>query len=83
MLTGDFPVEFAGTEDERRANLASHHFVSNDPEEVARCVDCDSRYLSVSSYWPCGVHVPRRDFSKPETPDEVQLALQQIVAGLE
>ena len=51
----DQPVPFAGTDEERAVNFASHHF---DPEE-GRCWDCDCRPWGYSADYPCGAEVPR------------------------
>lgn len=58
MSTITHPQEFPGTEEEAKANRATHFFFSFD-EEPARCSDCDCRSSSVVADWPCGTDVPR------------------------
>jgi hypothetical protein len=53
------PIPFNGTEQERRANYGSHDWTSFNGEIV--CFSCDCKPWYESSYYPCGVDVPRRD----------------------
>lgn len=65
------PMEFKGTQEERLANFRTHWF----DRESHRCLDCDCRMFSISSYWPCGAGIPRHEVSEAE-------ALGRQVAGL-
>jgi len=60
------PMQWPGTDEERAANQASHHFVfSGDPDDGdCRCMGCDCRPWGVSADWPCGDDVPRTDMSE-------------------
>lgn len=57
--TIDRPIRFTGTEEERQANRATHHFVMTDPEEPYECIDCASREYHAAADYPCGVEPPR------------------------
>jgi hypothetical protein len=52
------PVRFKGTEEERLANRATHHFVSYG-EEPPECVDCLARSYHATADYPCGTEAPR------------------------
>lgn len=52
------PVEFAGTQTERKANHASHVWVVCDDGEV-RCAECDVKDGWADSDYPCGEPAPR------------------------
>ena len=54
----DRPVEFPGTDAERFANFATHHF-SYTEDECPRCFNCDCRMAGVVASYPCGADVPR------------------------
>lgn len=53
------PVAFAGTDAERLANRATHHFVVYDPEEPPECLDCCAKSWHVAADYPCGEEPPR------------------------
>ena len=57
LFTIDEPIPFAGTDEEARANYASHLFVGNDDPS---CVRCDSRPFFLSASYPCGAEIPRQ-----------------------
>jgi hypothetical protein len=59
------PIEFPGTDEQRRANRNSHNFQCvGDPDDgEVRCASCDCRPSYVSASWPCGAEVPRTDWS--------------------
>lgn len=57
----DEPVPFAGDEIQRGINYNSHNFVSWDPEDCPRCMNCDSKPWHKAAYYPCGVSVPRQE----------------------
>lgn len=53
------PVAWPGTEVERAANEATHHWMAWDPEEMPRCTRCDCNAWGTVKDWPCGVEPPR------------------------
>lgn len=66
------PLPFQGTEEERWANRATHHFSYYDHEEPAECIDCCARTYHVAADYPCGVEPPRGLLAngKPITEEE-------------
>lgn len=57
----DEPVPFAGTHQEARANLNTHHFgYDSEDHSDARCGLCDTKLWHQSASYPCGTDVPRR-----------------------
>lgn len=68
-MFGSLPMEFPGTVEEKRANEATHIFIS-DGDECPRCGGCDCRMGGTSSGWPCGAEVPRID---PATREEASV----------
>jgi hypothetical protein len=54
------PVPFAGTAEQKQANLATHRWVRVDETEVA-CLTCDSKPWHASALYPCGVEPPRME----------------------
>lgn len=52
------PLPFQGSKESKDANIASHHWVIED-ESGYVCQNCDCRYASYVSEWPCGYPVPR------------------------
>lgn len=52
------PVRFPGTPEERTANNASHDFYAAYPDDLPRCLWCDSRYGGVAADYACGTTVP-------------------------
>jgi hypothetical protein len=56
------PADFPGTDEERRANRATHTF---DPDE-GRCYGCDCRQSGRVAQWPCGQEPPRVIIDGPE-----------------
>lgn len=70
MRTLNRPQAFPGTEDEIRANRASHAFFASWDGEV-RCDDCDCRPSGTVATWPCGVSVPREVVTFGERPGEI------------
>lgn len=58
------PARFTGTDAEREANRASHHFATAFDGDCTRCWDCDCRAGSVSADWACGADVPREVFER-------------------
>lgn len=57
-----FPATFPGTEQERKANYATHCFITtqySEDDAETRCGNCDCRPGLTSSFWPCGYDVPR------------------------
>lgn len=59
MTTVNRPVAFPGTEAEKRANYATHCFVSWDPDDCTRCTYCDCKTWHVAADYPCGQEPPR------------------------
>lgn len=53
------PVAFSGTEDERKANRATHNFCNFEIGEAAECSDCCARTYHVAADYPCGVEPER------------------------
>jgi len=54
------PLSFQGPKEVKQANIDTHHWVSGlDEEHTFVCSNCDCRYGSHSSEWPCGYPVPR------------------------
>lgn len=66
----DRPVPFHGTEEERRANLASHNFITYSDGE-AECANCFCKPWHTAANYPCGEEPPRE-----HVPDEVALSEQ-------
>lgn len=50
-------MTFPGTQAEKKANVATHHWAADD--DSVRCMTCDCRYGSISSEWECGKEIPR------------------------
>lgn len=53
----DTPAPYEGTEDEIKANRASHIWLSGDSD--ARCIQCDCKPWHIHADYPCGVEAPR------------------------
>lgn len=75
----DAPVPFSGTTEEKNNNFATHNFFIAEPSEVPRCLQCDSRFGSISSDYSCNARIPRHTFisvraarSKEEVPSASQ-----------
>ena len=49
------PVPFPGTRREQTRNLMSHDFGPD-----SKCFDCDCRFGSLTSSYPCGTNPPRQ-----------------------
>ena len=62
------PVDFDGTDEEKRENFLTHHFVNWDDEY--RCSDCDCKPWHVAAKYPCGYDVPRETVTISTTGDE-------------
>lgn len=56
MFDLGWPQPFQGSTAERERNFRTHRW---QPGYDARCVSCDCKAGSVSSFWPCGVEPPR------------------------
>lgn len=56
----DVPVPFEGPPEVKRANIASHAWIVDDPEEPPVCMDCDAKLGSRQSHYPCGTSAPRK-----------------------
>lgn len=56
----DHPVRFVGTPEQVAANRASHWWLSDDPDEMPRCGNCDCNAWGDAHRWPCGSDVPRQ-----------------------
>jgi hypothetical protein len=57
------PVEFSGSEEERKANYATHAFVTytwGEDDAETRCMNCDARPSHVAADYPCGTEPPRK-----------------------
>ena len=65
MFDLGWPQPFAGTAEERQANFHSHRW---EPGADARCVMCDAKAGSATSFWPCGVEPPRMHRDGTVTP---------------
>jgi len=53
------PVPFAGTEEERQANRATHDMVAWEIGERRECMNCCARDWHTALDYPCGVKPPR------------------------
>jgi ketosteroid isomerase-like protein len=61
-VTYSRPVRFAGTDAEREANRATHHFHTycyGEDDFETRCVDCDCKTWHAAADYPCGTEPPR------------------------
>lgn len=67
--TINVPLPFSGTEEQRRRNYRSHFW----DYMRARCVDCDVRYGSTSSFYRCGAPVPRMEVARGSAEAEAAL----------
>lgn len=56
------PVPFTGTDEQKRANYATHRFTRDEDGEV-RCWNCDCKPWHVAATYPCGVTPPRMDIN--------------------
>lgn len=65
MTVTNMPVPFAGTEEERRANHATHHWVTYDMEEPPECANCCAKEWHVAADYPCGEEPPRMTTTEP------------------
>ena len=55
------PIPFQGTEEEKKANFATHHFWADDGVEY-RCCDCDCKPWHKAAFYPCGTeNIPRQN----------------------
>jgi hypothetical protein len=52
------PLRFDGPKQARDANFATHRWTADNDDEFV-CINCDCRYASFVSEWPCGYPVPR------------------------
>lgn len=50
-----------GSQEEAVANYYTHTWVSFDPDEPPRCMDCDAATYHVAASYPCGFQIPRMD----------------------
>lgn len=64
------PVRFAGSDEERRANQATHrYYYSGGPDDAdVRCDNCDCRPSHAAASYPCGVSVPRETITVERIP---------------
>jgi hypothetical protein len=56
-MTINRPIPFSGSEAEKRANYASHMFITWDEE--THCSNCDCKPWHKAAYYPCGTNPPR------------------------
>ncbi len=56
MLDLGWPQPFTGSAEERQHNFRTHRWASG---HDARCVVCDAKAGTATSFWPCGVEPPR------------------------
>jgi hypothetical protein len=75
------PVEFPGTDEERRANRATHHFASYDHEEPPECMDCMARTYHVAADYPCGTEPPRETVVTPAGLTDAVLRMKVAAAA--
>ena len=54
----DVPLPFQGTEEEARANRATHQWANESPISVV-CMKCDAKDWHVAADYPCGTEPPR------------------------
>jgi len=64
MVPMNVPKPWPGSEDERLANRASHHFDWQGGD--AQCWDCGIRPTGVAADWPCGTPPPRMIIDVPD-----------------
>lgn len=60
MTTMNVPVPFEGTQDQKRANFATHRFMWGD-DMGERCLNCDCKPWHKAAEYPCGQEPPRMD----------------------
>jgi len=63
------PVEFSGTEIEKRANRSTHRFLTEQYSEddfETRCTECDCKPWHQTANYPCGANVPRETITVGE-----------------
>lgn len=54
----DVPKPFDGTDEERDANRATHHWVQDSIISLV-CAHCDAKGWHVAADYPCGTEPPR------------------------
>lgn len=54
----DVPKPFDGTEEEAKANRATHKWMQDSPISFV-CLNCDAKEWHVASNYPCGTEPPR------------------------
>lgn len=69
----DRPVPFSGSDEERRANRATHYFGYED-----RCYNCDCRPWGEVVNYPCGQEPPREVVEIPDGTDMKDFIFGQV-----
>jgi hypothetical protein len=71
MRTLNRPVKNTNPEAVKDAGYTHQFGYSMDPDDGARCDNCDCRPGSVSAGYPCGTNVPREIVTFGEKPGEI------------
>jgi hypothetical protein len=53
------PQPWEGSSEQLQANLNTHFWRGDDPEEAVVCDDCGTKFGHTTSRYPCGTNVPR------------------------
>ncbi len=64
-MHGSTPKPFPGSEAEKIANHATHHFVPVDEGTAIRCFNCEASLWGVTADYACGAAIPRDHHDLP------------------